>query len=152
MQAPEPLSRLLPLTVQGTPLAKRLEESGIWIAWDRIVGPQIAAQARPGKMRDGVLTVMVASAPWLQQLNFLKGEILQRLNTHLGAPLIKEIYLKAGTLPRLSVAKAVEPLPEHSVTEQDMIAIKKLVTLLPDPELQELCGRLLTTHRRRCPK
>jgi len=77
-------------------MEKRLEESGIWRVWDETVGRQIAAKARPSRFHDGVLTVMVNSAPWMQQLNFMKRDIAQRLNDRLGKELVREIYLKAG--------------------------------------------------------
>ena len=46
--------------------------------------------------RDGVLTVAVASAPWMQQLTFLKKGMIEKLNERLGRELVRDIYLKAG--------------------------------------------------------
>lgn len=93
---PTAVSDLLADIFQNKPIGKRLKESRIWLVWDKAVGKQIATHARPAKFRDGVLTVAVASAPWMQQLTFLKDAILEKLNNALGEPLVSGIYLKAG--------------------------------------------------------
>ena len=148
MKAPAAVGPLLADTFRDTPLAKRLAEAEIWIAWDRTVGPQIAAQARPSAMRDGVLTVMVASAPWMQQLTFLKGEIRERLNQQLGAELIRDIYLRAGKPSRQSPPNPLPEIPDRPLTTADLAAIANTVAGISDPDLQAACQRLLTSHHR----
>lgn len=149
MVAPAAIGRLLADTFQGTPLARRLDESRIWEAWDAVVGPQIAVQARPSSMRDSVLTVMVASAPWMQQLTFLKGEIRERLNQRLGAELVRDIYLKAGKPPRPGQTDSLPEIPDRPLTAAELAEIASTVGNLADTELREACQRLLTTHHRR---
>jgi hypothetical protein len=149
MPAPAAVGRLLADTFQGTPLARRLTEAGIWEAWDQVVGASIAAQARPSTIRDGVLTVLVASAPWMQQLNFLKGEIRERLNSHLGADLVQDIYLKAGRPPRSSQTPSLPPIPDRPLSPDELTAITATVASITDDELRTTCQRLLTTHHRR---
>jgi hypothetical protein len=149
MSAPAAVGRLLADTFQGTPLARRLTEAGIWEAWDKVVGAQIAAQARPSTIRDGVLTVLVASAPWMQQLNFLKGEIRERLNSHLGTKVVRDIYLKAGRPPRLAQAPTLPPLPDRPLTPDELATIAATVGTIEDPELRSACQRLLATRQRR---
>jgi len=149
MPAPATVGRLLADTFQGTPLARCLAEAGIWQAWDQVVGASIAAQARPSSMRDGILTVLVASAPWMQQLNFLKGEIRERLNSHLGANLVQDIYLKAGKPPRSSQTPQQPPIPDRPLSQDELTAISAIVGTIDDEELRATCQRLLTAHQRR---
>lgn len=47
--------------------------------WTSIVGPRIAARTRVGKLRQGVLTVKVASSAWSQELSFLKLQLVAKL-------------------------------------------------------------------------
>lgn len=70
----------------------------IWSLWDKTVGPEIAENAQPGVFRDGTLFVTVTSSPWMQQLQFLKSDIADRLNTAIGTTLIKEIRFRIGNL------------------------------------------------------
>jgi predicted nucleic acid-binding Zn ribbon protein len=149
MASPAAVGRLLTDTFHGTPLERRLAEARIWEIWDSVVGEQIAHQARPNAMRDNVLTVMVASAPWMQQLNFLKGEIQGRLNSALGAELIRDIYLKAGKPPRTNQSVQPVNLPERHLTLTEQNEIKATVATISDEELRSACQRLLTIHHRR---
>ena len=56
----------------------RLEEIGA--IWRRAVGEEIAAHARPGRFRGGVLTIEVDSAPLAAELgSFARGHLHQAL-------------------------------------------------------------------------
>src|SRR5512137_1414426 len=96
MPRPATLADLLSASFRGTPTERRLKEGNIWLVWDSVVGKQIAGRARPVSFRDGTLTVSVESAPWMQQLTFLKKGIMEKLNARLGEELVQDIYLKAG--------------------------------------------------------
>jgi hypothetical protein len=47
--------------------------------WRRAVGERIAARTEPGRLRNGTLTVHVASAAWAQELSFFTRELLERV-------------------------------------------------------------------------
>lgn len=48
--------------------------------WRQAVGNKIAAQAQPQKFYKGNLTIVVTTSVWLQQLSFMKREIIDRMN------------------------------------------------------------------------
>jgi predicted nucleic acid-binding Zn ribbon protein len=131
---------------RGKPLGKRLEEAQIWRIWDQTVGPQISTKARPSKFADGVLTVVVISAPWMQQLNFMKREISDKLNGRLGTPLVRDIYLKAGKPSRPQAPKIAEKPVKRPLTEMEEKTIEAKVAMLSDPELRHAFASLLATH------
>lgn len=47
--------------------------------WRRAVGHRVARRTAPGPLRDGVLTVYVASAVWAQELSLLSPAIVDKL-------------------------------------------------------------------------
>ena len=146
MPRPLAVADLLATVLHGQPAEKRLQEGKIWLVWDETVGPAIAAQARPAGFRDGVLTVMVANAPWMQQLTFLKRDIMARLNARLGCDLVTDIYLRAGRpeTPHITV-KTPPPTPRQlSTAEQEQIA-EQTATVV-DQELREAIAGLLGRH------
>lgn len=146
MPRPLAVADILSATFNGKPAGKRLDEGKIWLAWDTAVGDQIAAKARPVSFRDGVLTVAVASAPWMQQLAFLKIGMIERLNEHIGSELVRDIYLKAGR------AEAPPPAPKPrrhqarqlSREEEELIAAQ--TGAIEDDELRAEFARLLSRH------
>lgn len=140
------ISDLLAAAFHGKPAEKRLKEGKIWLIWDAAVGPQIAGRARPVGFRDGVLTVAVANAPWMQQLTFLKKGMIEKLNERLGCELVRDIYLKAGlpeaTPPQRKISgKKSRPLKAH---EKQLIAEE--TASIPDPELREGFASLFARH------
>jgi len=78
----------------------RLEVYRLWTFWREEVGQAIAARAEPAGFRAGVLSVRVNSAAWMQELQFMKEELRERLNARLGADLIRDIYFVSGPTRR----------------------------------------------------
>jgi predicted nucleic acid-binding Zn ribbon protein len=64
--------------------------------WERVVGPAIAACARPTGERDGVLTVTCTAAVWAQELDLMSSELIPRLNSALAAQAIRELRCRTG--------------------------------------------------------
>ncbi len=144
---PRPLAvgDLLSAVFNGTPAEKRLGEGKIWLVWEAAVGRQIADKAYPASFRDGTLTVAVASAPWMQQLTFLKKQIIQKVNERLGRELVRDIYLKAGGAKKRS--PRTEPWKkERPLTEDEISRIAGQTASISDPELHEAFARLLSKH------
>jgi hypothetical protein len=74
------------------------ELSRVWPIWDEAVGADIAANAQPAAFKGNLLLVHVTNSTWIHQLQFLKTDIISKLNTALGKPLITEIKFKIGSL------------------------------------------------------
>lgn len=70
----------------------------IWDIWDRAVGETIAHNTRPAAFKGHLLQVNVSSSSWLFQLNFLKKELIEKINTTLGKPLVRELTFKVGKI------------------------------------------------------
>ncbi len=64
--------------------------------WAGIVGEQIAAHTRPEQIRFKKLLIHVRHSVWLQQLTFLKLELLGKVNAAAGETLVSEIILRLG--------------------------------------------------------
>lgn len=140
---PSAVTDILASVFQGKPLGLRLKEARIWQVWGHAVGKQISAHARPAKFRDGVLTVAVASAPWMQQLTFLKVTIQEKLNSALGEPLVTGIYLKAGRLEPAGErpAQNIKRMAKLSPDKENWIATE--IASLNDQELRDALGAVM---------
>ena len=69
----------------------------VWRVWDRLVGENIARNARPAAFKGSLLLVYVTSSAWLHHLQFQKKEIVNRLNDDLGQSLVSDIKFKVGS-------------------------------------------------------
>jgi len=70
----------------------------IWNLWNSIVDSNIADNARPAAIKGRLLLVHVASSAWIHQLQFLKDDIVTRMNMALGKEVIEDIKFRIGPL------------------------------------------------------
>ena len=68
----------------------------VWDVWEEAVGEVVAANTRPAAFKGDLLIVNATSSSWLQQLRFLRSEIIQKVNHALGGDPIKDIKFKIG--------------------------------------------------------
>jgi predicted nucleic acid-binding Zn ribbon protein len=87
-------------------LSRLLREHGLerplqgWRAvdgWAEWVGARIARHTRAVGFRDGTLIVEVEGSAWMQELGFLKREIIRTLNERVGASVVQDVRF---TVPR----------------------------------------------------
>jgi predicted nucleic acid-binding Zn ribbon protein len=68
----------------------------VWDLWKQTVGEDIAKNTRPAAFKGKLLLVHVTSSVWVQQLQFLKKDIIGRLNDALGKARVEDIKFKIG--------------------------------------------------------
>lgn len=126
-----------------------------WLVWDQIVGEQIAARARPRKLRGRVLEVLVDHPVWMQQLHMLKPKILEKINREAPNAGITDIYLRQAKPADAQIefrrnSKKQEPLPWDGI-ELEAWEKKNIDNMLEDidnDELRDEFRRLLTLQKR----
>ena len=123
---------------------QQLRAYHIWTFWREEVGELIARRAHPERVRNGILFVTVTSHSWMQELQFMKTEIRERLNARLGAELIRDIFFVSGTIAAEPEAPA-QPTPEDRLGDDPLIALPAIA----DPELAAAFARLLEARARR---
>jgi len=89
----EPLAQLLGDAMRSTGLGKRLQEYQAVEAWPEVVGELVAEHSKATSIREGTLFVDVTSSVWMQELQLLRGEIIERLNEYLGRSYVKQVVL-----------------------------------------------------------
>ena len=73
-------------------LADRCNGDLLAAKWPELVGPGVAAHARPGRLENGRLTVFVDSSVWLNELQRYSGPLLtERVRKLLGADKVKAL-------------------------------------------------------------
>lgn len=68
----------------------------VWDIWPSAVGEHIGANTNPAAFRGRLLIVNVVDSAWLQELWFLKKDIVGKVNNCLGEELVEEIKFKIG--------------------------------------------------------
>jgi hypothetical protein len=145
---PERIGRLLSGKGVSATLGPRLKDLVIWQMWDQAVGEAIASRTKPLRITGGVLTVTVASGPWMQQLSFMKDELCQRINGCLGEDRVKEIILKAGSL-KCDQETEYEPRRQPKLlSAQQRASIQQQTVSVEDEELRLSLQSLMESYYR----
>src|SRR5690349_1964046 len=71
---------------------QQMRAYALWSFWNDEVGAAIAQRAQPARVRNGILFVTVANHSWMQELQFMKDQIRERLNARLGEHLVRDIF------------------------------------------------------------
>ncbi len=143
---PQPIADILQkiMKKQGIPVAGA--STSLRRVWGEAVGPQIAAQTLPDQIRRGVLHVKVASSVWMHQLQFLKKEIIQKVNSLYGAGNVEKLNFSIGEVPANHAENAaVVTLSTWTsfLEERDERLMAESLAAISDPELKEILQRVM---------
>lgn len=64
--------------------------------WTELVGETLGAYSSPAAMKGKLLLVHVNSSVWLQEMRFLKTELIEKINRLLGQQVVRDIKFKVG--------------------------------------------------------
>jgi predicted nucleic acid-binding Zn ribbon protein len=129
-------------------LSSRLSEYAVWPVWDDVVGKTIAVNAQPEKIRNGTLFVKVTSSVWMQQLQFMKEMITEKLNNRLNREVVKNIFFVVGRIDSPEPAETVTTTPVPPLNQEPKIDHQFLESV-SDPELRQAFKKLLKSYSRR---
>lgn len=143
----ERLGTVLEKSLKRLELATQLDEYGVWPVWNDVVGKPIALNAQPEKIRRGTLFVKVASPVWMQQLQYMKEMIAEKLNRRLKSEVVKNIFFVVGQVGGEAIEAESKPPPlkaseQRAIDEQFLDSIK-------DPEIKQAFKKLLKSYSRR---
>ena len=67
--------------------------------WEQVVGADLAAHCRPGRLHDGELLVVADSTAWATQVRLLSTKLLARLSEVVGAGVVTRLRVRGPTAP-----------------------------------------------------
>lgn len=142
----EPVGDVLEKSLKRLDLAARLDEYGVWPIWNEIVGKPIARNAQPEKIRNGTLFVKVSSPVWMQQLQYMKEAIADKLNQRLRAKVVKNIFFVIGGIDE-AAGNQPEPAPDDRPAAPAVD--ESFLDSIADPEIRQAFKKLLKSYSRR---
>src|SRR5262245_22922956 len=147
----ERVGQFLDLSLKRLDLPPRLHHYRVRPIWNEVVGKIIANNAQPEKIRNSTLFVKVTSPVWMQQLQFMKELIAEKLNQRLKGELVKTIFFMVGRID----APENESAPESAanlVNQSPRPIDEQFLQAIDDPEVREAFKKLLRSFARRKPK
>ena len=127
MSRPKPIRGILESTLKGLELDFELRVYSIWGSWREIVGESVACQTQPRSIRNRILFIDVSHSTWVQQLQFLKPNLLEKLNAFLGEPILKDIRFRLGKISPPSPPLRPVCLPDEELSEPTLRRIEEFL-------------------------
>jgi hypothetical protein len=156
MKNPKPIRSILEKTLEALEIDVPLKSYSIWGAWKEIVGESVALHTQPRSIRNRILFIDVSHPTWIQQLQFLKPTLLEKINSFLGKSPIQDIRFKLGKIsPITSSPSKTHVLEDEKLDQGTLNRIENLVRKIHDEEIgQELRevlikGAKLEQHRKK---
>ncbi|MGB4549480.1 MAG: DUF721 domain-containing protein [Syntrophales bacterium] len=120
--------------------------------WRKSVGPQIATRTHPENIRRGTLFVRVSTSVWMQELQFMKKEIIAGINRFYGRETVQNIRFVIGEIPTWPEAvkaseKPAPALDATGLTDDDREEISSTLESVGDEELRDILKRVMTKER-----
>jgi hypothetical protein len=138
MKNPKPIRSILEKTLEALEIDVPLKSYSILGAWKEIVGESVALHTQPRTIRNRILFIDVSHPTWMQQLQFLKSTLLEKINNFLGEPLIQDIRFKLGKISPTISSPTKIPVMEDEILDQGMLnRIENLVQKICDEELRK---------------
>jgi hypothetical protein len=123
-------------------LDRRLRQQEAMRLWPEVVGHDIARNAWPSSVRDGVLHVHAANHAWVQTLHLMRAQILEALNGRLGEHTLNDLRL---TVSRESSRRATPATSESAsepraslpaLTRAERERLREITAPIGDPDLR----------------
>jgi hypothetical protein len=156
MKRPQSIRSILDKTMKSLEIDVPLKTYSILEAWNEIVGESVAGHSQPRSIRNRILFIDVSHPTWMQQLQFLKHTLLDKVNTFLGEPLIQDIRFKLGKVSStISVPPKTTSLEDEKLDKTILDRIDGLLQEIDDQELRKkmrdvlIKGAKLEQYRKR---
>lgn len=125
-------------------------------SWDQMFGNSFNRKVKPDRIVNGVLFLKVSDSAWLNQMTFLKEDVLMSCNKKVEADFIKEVKCFIGDVSvNVSEVKKDSFKPkerkfyslEDQLTEEDKRAIELSTNKIEDEEMRNALKNLLQKSR-----
>jgi len=133
MKKPKPIGSILEKTLKALEIDVPLKTYSIWSAWGDIVGESVALHTQPRSIRNRILFIDVSHPTWIQQLQFLKPALLEKINNFLGESPIQDIRFKLGKIsPTIPSPSKTHVLEDENLDKETLSRIENLVQKVDD--------------------
>lgn len=119
------LTKLLPIMLRRAAESEEVREHAVFAAWIGAVGTQLRRVSTPIKLERKTLIIAVKNPTWSAQLARMKGHLLFKLNSLLGAPIVTSLEFVVNP-------DMIKEIPEETPRQIEFIAPEAHAQLLQD--------------------
>ena len=119
--------------------------------WKEIVGEKISNNSLPSFISRGKLYINVSSSPWKSELEFLKTDLVSKINNRIKPYFIREIHFKIGPIVLDDTHTITKKIPKN-ITNKNIDSIQEASENIQDKDLQDIFKHaMLRSYSRKKP-
>ena len=143
------LIKSLPQVLRASGNAAEVAEAAAIAAWKHAAGDGLKEHAVALKLENRTLTIAVADPIWKKQLTSMRGQLLFRVNSILGQPLVSTLDFVID--PKLVKSCVKQPEPHEPLDNEIPLELWSAANAIHDKELRKsfLKTALLALKRKR---
>jgi hypothetical protein len=130
------LIKSLPSVLRAAGNAEEVAQAAAIAAWKHAAGEGLKDHAVPVKLENRTLTVAVADGIWQRQLHAMRGQMMFRINSILGQPIVSTIEFVVDpkiVKPRAEATKQ----PEQPLDNEVPLELWSAANAIHDKELRK---------------
>jgi len=129
------LIKSLPGVLRAAGDSTEVAEAAAIAAWKHAAGDGLKEHAVPLKLENRTLTIAVADAIWQKQLHFMRGQLLFRVNSILGKPLVGALDFVID--PKLAKAPVIQPAQQEFLDNEVPLELWSAASAIQDKDLRK---------------
>ena len=129
------LIKSLPGVLRAAGDSTEVAEAAAIAAWKHAAGDGLKEHAVPLKLENRTLTIAVADAIWQKQLHSMRGQLLFRVNSILGKPLVSTLDFVVD--PKLAKPPAEQPAHEEVPDNEVPLELWSAANAIHDKDLRK---------------
>lgn len=125
--------------------------------WPKIAGLNIAKRARPLKIAGKTLYLTVETSAWMEELKYIKEDIIKKINNELQDTAVEDIIFRLGKITLAQKTPAPTRRPNSNpladnvhttqLSQKEMDNIDRLVVSVKDEGLKETIRRAIIANK-----
>ena len=143
------LIKSLPGVLRAAGDSAEVAEAAAIAAWKHAAGDGLKEHAVPLRLEQRTLRVAVVDAIWQKQLHSMRGQLLFRVNSILGQPVVGAIEFEVDA--KLFKTRTEQPPPEEPLDNEVPLELWSAANAIHDKELRRnFLKTAMAALRRRC--
>jgi predicted nucleic acid-binding Zn ribbon protein len=149
VKTPPSMGEVLGEFFKRTGMNRRIQEQKILNCWEKAVGEGVAEKTQPVSVKNRVLRVKVVNSVWMQELQFMKELIMQKIHQETGKNILQDLRFFIGEIEpseegerKKKKERALKDGQPSGLTEAERERIGVALSGIKDPEMSEILGRI----------
>ena len=131
------LIKSLPAVLRAAGNAEEVAQAAAIAAWKHAAGDGLKDHAVPVRLENRTLTVAVADMIWQKQLHAMRGQMMFRINSILGQPIVSTIEFIVD--PKIAKARTETPQPPEQPLDNEVpLELWSAANAIHDKELRKI--------------